>query len=74
MKMVPASRRIGRVFLAPAIVAVIAFYVLPWAATLPSVRERIRFNEQRQIDGGATFYTDQDFLMDLLEKRETGKE
>lgn len=48
----------------------LAFVTLPWLSTLPTVKARIDFNQQHNIDGGATFYTDQPFLVDLLAQQE----
>lgn len=53
---------------------VVAFALLPWMATLPAVQGRIEFNNERKIDGGATFYTDHDFMTDLLMARECGQQ
>jgi len=60
---------IGLVWIS-SVCAVAAFVVLPWLATLPAVPARIDFNDQRKIDGGATFYTDHEFMADLLLAKE----
>ena len=63
-----------RLILLSAALTFLAFVVLPWASTLPPVQSRIEFNNERQINGGATFYTDHAFLMDLLAERESSEE
>lgn len=55
---------------ATAFIGFVAFVLLPWLATLPAVQARIEFHEQRNIDAGATFYTDQPFLTELLLQNE----
>ena len=50
--------------------AVFAFQTLPWLSTLPTVKARIDFNQKHNINGGATFYTDQPFLVELIAKQE----
>lgn len=60
-----------RFVLISAALAFLAFVVLPWASTLPPVQARIDINNENQINGGATFYTDQVFLMNLLAERES---
>ena len=46
------------------------FVVLPGLSKVPGVRQRIDFNDEYQIDGGATFYTDQPFMEEILARRE----
>ena len=52
----------------------LAFVAFPWASTLPPVQARIKFNNEKQINGGATFYTEHPFLMNLLAEREACKD
>ena len=47
-----------------------SFVGLPSLAELTPVKNRIKLNEAKQINGGATFYTDQPFLEELLAKQE----
>lgn len=59
--------------LAMTAVFVATFFVLPWLATIPSIQSRVDFNRKHRINGGATFYTDQDFLMELLERKDRNR-
>ena len=52
------------------VLGVFSFLVLPSLARLSPVKNRMDLNEAKQINGGATFYTDQPFLEELLAKRE----
>lgn len=56
--------------MAAVLVVLTLFVVLPALAEIPAVKQRIDFNNQRQIDGGATFYTDQPFLESVIAERE----
>lgn len=47
-----------------------SFVCLPSLAELSPVRDRMELNDAKQIDGGATFYTDQPFLEKLLTENE----
>ncbi len=47
------------------------FAILPGLAELPSVQSRMDLNVARGIDGGATFYTELDFLRARLLRRES---
>ncbi len=49
---------------------VAAFFLLPWLSTIPLIQTRVDFNRKHGINGGATFYTDQDFLMEQLERKD----
>ena len=65
------SKRWGSFALSTAALGVFSFVGLPVLAELSPVRARIEFNNAKQINGGATFYTDQPFLEKLLAENET---
>ena len=40
------------------------FFVLPALAEWPPIRQQIEFHRDRQINGNATFYTEQAFIQE----------
>jgi len=50
--------------------AVLSFIGLPSLAEFSPVKDRMELNAAKQINGGATFYTDQPFLEKLLAQNE----
>ena len=50
--------------------AVLSFVGLPSLADFSPVKARMELNAAKQINGGATFYTDQPFLEELLARNE----
>ena len=69
-------KRWGSFALLVVALGVFSFVGLPALAELSPVKARIELNEAKQINGGATFYTDQPFLEKLLAESElrTGSE
>jgi len=74
MKQPTSTQRLIGLVLISSVIAVAAFVVLLWLATLPAVQARIDFNDDRKINGGATFYTDHEFLTDLLLAKESKRD
>jgi hypothetical protein len=44
------------------------FVMLPALADWPAVQARTQLNSASKIDGAATFYTDHEFMRELLDK------
>ena len=53
-----------------AALGMVSFVGLPSLAKLSPVKDRMELYEANQINGGATFYTDQPFLEKLLAEHE----
>ena len=75
-KQTQSKRQWGSFALLVVGLGVFSFFGLPALATLSPVKARIELNDAKQINGGATFYTDQPFLEKLLAENElkTGSE
>ena len=69
-KQTQSKRQWGSFALLVVALGVLSFVGLPVLASLSPVKARIEFNEAKQINGGATFYTDQPFLEKLLAENE----
>ena len=69
-KQIPSARQWGSFALLAGAVVALSFVGLPSLAELTPVRLRMELNNAKQIDGGATFYTDQPFLEKLLAENE----
>jgi hypothetical protein len=44
--------------------------LLPWLSERPTVRERLRFLDERGIDPSAMYYTELDAMDDILDRIE----
>ncbi len=64
------SRARWRFASATLLVAVVWCWLLPWLSERPTVRERLRFLDERGIDPSAMYYTELDAMDDILDRIE----